>query len=316
MFDGLPESVRVKAHAQGPEGDQWLDDLPALVEQIEAEWDVDVTSVMHGGSSGLVADVSTHVGTQAVLKIAIPDGLRGNSPFGNELQALLLGRGLGYALVLRHDLRRRAVLLEKLGPPLASLRLAAEVEIAAIAATLGEGWRQVPQPWPLPSGLQKAGWLADDIAQSLTTLPHSCHAQTATTALAFARARAEAFTPSIAVLIHGDAHPYNVLLDPSDPSGSVFKLIDPEGMVSEPAHDLAIPLRQFNADGLSGQPLRDRAIELCTVLSESAQLDPRPIWEWAFVERVTTGLFLARLGNESDAANIFQVANELVGAAP
>ena len=96
------------------------------------------------------------------------------------------------------------------------------------------------------------------------------------------------------MLIHGDAHPANVLEDPNDPN--TYKLIDPDGMRSEPAHDLAIPLRDWTDELLAGD-----AVALghawCRRLANRAGVDPRPIWEWAFVERVSTGLFLLRLGD-------------------
>jgi len=316
MIEGLPELVRVKADAQGLEGERWLRELPQLIDQIQAEWHLSMQAILQGGTSAVVADVTTDSGEHAILKIAIPDGLRGNASFAHELQALLLGDGRGYAVVLRHDLGRRAMLLEKLGPPMASFELGADAEMAAIAATLQEGWRRAEEPWPLPTGEWKATWLGGDIAQSLDELPASCDRRTAFTAMAFARARAEAFDASTAVLVHGDAHPHNVLLDPSRPSPPGFKLVDPEGLVSEPAHDLAIPLRAFDPEGRSGQSLRDRGLELCSVLSDSTGVDPRPIWEWAFVERVTSGLFLHRLGHTEQATQLLGVANELVGATP
>jgi len=316
VIDGLPELVQLKARAQGAEGERWLRDLPELIDEVQAEWHLAVTSVLPGGTSAVVAEVITRAGEDAILKIAMPDGLRGNPSFAHELQALLLGAGSGYVHLLRHDLARRAMLLEKLGPSMASFELGDDAEMAAIAATLQEGWRRVDEPWPLPTGQWKATWLGNDIAQSLHELPASCHRRTAFTALAFARARAEAFDPSVAVLIHGDAHPHNVLLDPSRPSPRRYKLVDPEGLVSEPAHDLAIPLRAFAPQGRSGQSLRDRGLELCSVLSDATGVDPRPIWEWAFIERVTSGLFLDRLGDTDQATELLGVANELVGVTP
>ena len=113
------------------------------------------------------------------------------------------------------------------------------------------------------------------------------------------------------MLIHGDAHPANVLEDPNDPG--TYKLIDPDGMRSEPAHDLAIPLRDWTGELLAGD-----AVALghawCRRLANRAGVDPRPIWEWAFVERVSTGLFLLRLGDPL-GARFLAVADQWTGAA-
>jgi streptomycin 6-kinase len=107
-----------------------------------------------------------------------------------------------------------------------------------------------------------------------------------------ARRRRAAFDEDTAVAIHGDAHPWNVL----ESSSGGFKLIDPDGMWSEPAHDLAIPLRHWNEALLAGEPgtmLRS----WCERLQETTGVDAQAIWEWAHAERVSTGLFLLRLGD-------------------
>lgn len=81
-------------------------------------------------------------------------------------------------------------------------------------------------------------------------------------AVEFARRRREAFNPESAVLVHGDAHPANILEDPTAGDG-LFKLVDPDGVIADRAYDRAA------------------------------------IWEWAFVERVSTGLFIMQVGTPS-----------------
>ena len=51
------------------------------------------------------------------------------------------------------------------------------------------------------------------------------------------------------MLIHGDAHARNLLLKPDPAGGSTSsRLIDPEGLLSEPAHDLGVALRDGNEE--------------------------------------------------------------------
>jgi streptomycin 6-kinase len=95
MLDELPELVRLKAVAHGHDGEQWLCQLPTLVEELESEWQVRMVGVLHGGSGALVAEVRTRDDNPAVLKLAIPDGLRGQGLFGVELDGMLLGAGRG-----------------------------------------------------------------------------------------------------------------------------------------------------------------------------------------------------------------------------
>ena len=68
--------------------------------------------------------------------------------------------------------------------------------------------------------------------------------------MSYTETRYAAFDASTAVLIHGDEHPSNLLEDPSHPRR--FKLVDPEGLVSEPAHDLGIPIRTWTDELLDG----------------------------------------------------------------
>ena len=92
-----------------------------------------------------------------------------------------------------------------------------------------------------------------------------------------------------------------MLIDPSlNPSSTTtrFKLIDPEGLISEPAHDLAIPLRGWTRELLDGDALATMT-RWCARMGAATDVDPSAIWEWAFVERVSTGLLLMHLRDPS-----------------
>ena len=76
-------------------------------------------------------------------------------------------------------------------------------------------------------------------------------------ALAFAETREAAFDPEAAVLVHGDGHSANALQDPGHPpSPPRFKPADPDGLLAEPAYDLAIPMREWNRGLLDGDAAR------------------------------------------------------------
>jgi streptomycin 6-kinase len=293
----VPDAVRRKALAVGPAGERWLRELGQIVADVEAAWGIHVGEVIAGGSGAYVANAVTADGTAAVVKIAIPDGLEGHSPFARELQTLLLGNGHGFVRVLRTDEGRRAMLLERLGRPLSALAWPVESQIDVIAATLRLVWRRVPRTTRVRTGAEQAAFLGQFIGARWEELGRPCPRSTVERAERFTRARQAAFDLETAVLIHGDAHPANVLEDPSD--GRVphrFKLIDPDGMVSEPAHDLAIPLRDWSEELLAADPV-ETGLGWCARLSDQTGIDGRAIWEWAFVERVSTGLFLLQLGD-------------------
>jgi streptomycin 6-kinase len=123
-------------------------------------------------------------------------------------------------------------------------------------------------------------------------------------ALSLAATRGAAFDPDGAVLVHGDAHAANTL---RAPGGAGFKLVDPDGLFAERAYDLAVPMREWSRELLAGDPVRlGRA--RCAELARLGGVDPRPVWEWGFVERVSTGLLALQVGREQLGREMLAVA--------
>jgi hypothetical protein len=138
----VPNAVRQKATAQGPQGTRWLHGLGGVIEELEHDWDVVVGSTLHGGS---------------------------------ESYLLRLAKGHGCARLLKHDPARRAMLQERLGVSLAGLGLPSNLQIKIICATLQRAW-QIPPPASasLPSAADKARWLAQFIAATWEELDRPC----------------------------------------------------------------------------------------------------------------------------------------------
>lgn len=294
----VPLPVRRKAEAVGDAGLRWLRDLTQTVAELADEWQIAVGPPMQGGSGGYVAAVTMSDGTEAVLKLAIPEGLVGQGDFGREIATLEQGSPDCYVGLLRTDDVRRAVLLERLGRPLSDLGWSVEVQIDVIADALRRGWQPVNVDAIGRTGEQQANFLVEFVERHWRDLGEPCSRSTMDAATRAAARRGAACDPSTAVLIHGDAHPANVLEHHGVSVGAPrFKLIDPDGMISEPAHDLAIPLRGWSTELLMGDPAAlGRA--WCARMGAAADVDPEAIWEWALVERVSTGLFLLSLGDQ------------------
>lgn len=295
----VPEAVRQKASALGEAGTQWLADLPALVAEIAAEWELDVGDALAGGSGSFVAPATTADGTDAILKLAIPDGLHGHQAFADEQHGLELGAERGFVRVLRADGERRAMLQERLGRPLGALGLTVEQQIDAIAATLREVWHPVPTAARLRTGFEQAEGLEMFVLNLWNELGQPCEKTTIRQACEYAHARRDAWDDDRTILIHGDAHPANVLEAP-DRNG--FRLIDPDAMRSIPEHDLAIPLRDWSDELLASDDATALGLTWCARLAERAGADQHAIWQWAFLERVSTGLFMTSLGDSHGAA--------------
>jgi streptomycin 6-kinase len=305
----VPTAVRQKAAAQGAEGTRWLRGLGGAIAQLEHDWQVVVGATLSGGSESYVAAATTADGAQAIIKIAIP----GND-LACEATVLRLAKGHGYARLLKHDPARQAMLQERLGASLATLGLPVNLQIQIICTTLRRAW-QVPPPASasLPSGADKARWLAHFIAATWEELNWPCPQPIIEQALSFAEVRRRAFDPQTAVLAHGDAQASNTLHDLQHRStaDARFRFIDPDGLVAERAYDLAIPMREWSSELLEGDPAR-LGRERSGLLGHLTGVDTQAIWEWGFVERVSTGLLAMQVGAESVGRQMLAVAGNWV----
>jgi streptomycin 6-kinase len=305
----ISPSVNRRLRQLGNVGQQWLDGLDSVVCELESLWSCRVEESLGGGSAAFVATAIDRWGRPAVLKVAIPAGGEGYADFEREALALSLGCAENYVEVYEVDELRRTLLLERLGPSLADLRLSVEAQIDIIVATLRGSWRPVAGASPLLTGADQARWLGEFIQQQWIALDHPCRTETVGRALEYVERRLAAFDRSTAVLIHGDAHPGNMLAEMTPAGdGGRFKLIDPEGLISEPAHELGIPLRSW-CDEMAGDAVR-LGTEWCHRLSAATGVDGQSIWEWAFIERVSTGLLFAHLGDTAAAGNFLDIADQ------
>ena len=289
----VPSAVRRRALAHGEVGAAWLRDLPRIVEELEQRWDVTVGRMLGGGTAAYVAEATTSEGAAAVVKVAMPAAIDGVDAFDRSVVTYALSDGRGCARLLASDRERSALLLERLGRNLAAIGFPVERQLEIICEVLARVWVRVPTDTQLPSGAEKARWLADFIATTWESLGRPCSARAIDVALAFATEREAAFDPTSAVLVHGDAHSWNTL----DAGSGTFKLVDPEGLVSEPAHDLAVPMRELNQELLEGDAV-GLGHERAQLLSRLTGVDETAIWQWGFVERVSTGLYTMQLGHD------------------
>ena len=294
-----------KAALEGVRWRRWLDELGDLIEWIERAWDLRVGAVIDGGTASLIAEADTADGTPAVLKLAMPAEGDGWDALEREVPVLRLVDGRGCARVLRYDGSHGAALLERLGRQLADLELPITRQMEVICSTLQRLWA-VPERDDLPSGAEKGRFLADAIARTWEALDHPCSERVAAKAIEFANRRADAFDIERAVLVHGDAHAWNTLeAGPAEPNG--FKFVDPDGLIAEPEYDLAIPMREYGDELLAGDAGalgRERA----RFLAHLTGLDVEKVWEWGFVERVSTGLFVIELGHVEPGQLFLDVA--------
>jgi streptomycin 6-kinase len=146
--------------------------------------------------------------------------------------------------------------------------------------------------------MDKATSLATLVASLWARLNEPCSAQARAQALRFAERRAAAFNPSRSVLVHGDAAPANALRVLADRRGAEtgFVFVDPDGFVGDPAYDLGVALRDWCPQIIAAEDPVALTRSYCRLLASGSGLDEQAIWEWGYLERVSTGLYATAMG--------------------
>jgi streptomycin 6-kinase len=289
----VPQVVRTKALAAGAA--EWLDQLPAVVAGLEQDWSLAVGRTLPGGTEAFVAEATLADGTPAVLKLLIPGD---DHSARNEITALRLANGSGCVRLLRADETRGALLLERLGRSLNDLALPIATRHEILCATAAKVWRPAAG-CGLPTGAEKAAWLAASIARDWEELDRPCSERAIDYALACATRRIAAHADERAVLVHGDVHQWNTL-----EAADGFKLVDPDGLLAEPEYDLGIVMREDPRELMQGDP-KERARWLAT----RTGLDATATWEWGVIERVSTGLLCTAVDLQPMGREMLAVAD-------
>jgi streptomycin 6-kinase len=247
-----------------------------------------------------VLAVTTAHGTQAVLKIAEPGTL------DVPVRVMRAADGQGYARVLAWEAPRGAVLVERLGATLWEQTAALAEQATVVVPLLQQVWRV-----PVHCGKAFEG-KASGLLQILAGLgPRYGSGQPAALRLATLFASELAVDERPEVVCHGDPHGGNVLR-----RADGWAFIDPDGFVGERAYDLGVVLRDACAEIEAAEVAATGSgatllAQLCRALCELAAVDADRVWRWAFVERVTTGLYLAWFGYADESARFLRTAETI-----
>ncbi|HET9650183.1 MAG TPA: aminoglycoside phosphotransferase family protein [Microlunatus sp.] len=299
----LQPLTRAKVGSLGVDGQAWLDRLPVVLAELAQQWRVEIGRPLPGGSASYVVGAVGADGRPAVIKVVIDDA-------GLELQTRTLrqARGRGYARLYAFDAERRALLLEALGQPLDHSRRSAEQRLDLLADTLTLAWQR---PDAAAEPQDKAAGLATLIRTWWPAQGRPCSEAVYRQALTFAERRSA--DPGEAVVVHGDPHPGNLLQlrSPRPGADTGYAFVDPDGFVADRAYDLGVVLRDWTSQ-LRGVDAPAVLRRYCARLADRTGVAEQPIWEWGFVERVSTGLYLKSFGADGLAARFLSSAEALV----
>jgi len=204
---------------------------------------------------------------------------------------------------------------------MAALNWPSSRQLEVLARTAARGWHPAPNRGRLPTGAEAARWHAAFIPAMWDDLAQPCSQAAMDLAVRCAATREAAYDPSQAVLVYGDVHALNTLQTPGPTQANIdFRLVDPGGLISEPAHDLGV----IQARGVQGwldelaasdpQQALHKVTGSCRQASRTTGADPEAIWQWAYTEMVSTGLHVLRLGDHEEAETFLAVADKLAAA--
>ncbi|GAB3466758.1 aminoglycoside phosphotransferase family protein [Kineococcus endophyticus] len=293
-----PTADRVVAAraARADGGGAWLRDLPHRVDDLVHPWRLRLGEPLAGGTAAVVHAVTRDDGTPAVLKLPVPDP-------GNALstRTLLAADGDGLVRVLAHD--GDDLLLERLGPSLTTTGRTPQAQLAVLAQLLPRVWRLPPDGATVDKAAELTTFLLDLVGAGPVDYVTAM-------ALQFAARRSRAFAPERSRTLHGDAAAANVLLAPARPAGAAF--VDPDGLVGDAAYDVGVALRDWSAELLADARPAGLLRGWCAEAAARTGTDPQAVWEWAFLERVSTGTYARTLGAEDLADALLESARRLL----
>lgn len=297
----IPSIVVSRAKSAGISGEMWLANLDGMVDDLERKWDISVGEALHGGSHAFVAYADGRNGEQYVLKIDMPENLGGE--FERSMATLRIADGNGYAKLYAYDAERKACLIERLGEPLSKAGYSVSEQLRIICDALQKSWVIPVEKADFPGGEESIAWFREFIGDTWEKLNHPCSRKVMERAFSYLKSREDAMNPAEYVLIHGDAHNGNTL---SELSGDGFKLIDPDGIFYEKAYDLGVLMREW-VEEYKEEPLKSGK-ERCKYLHALTGVSEKAIWEWGFLQTVSTAFVLLKIGQAELGQKMLRVA--------
>lgn len=305
----VPDIVKKKALSLGDVGEKWLNNIGNLITLLEDKWNVKVIKSLKGGSEAFVAEVTTTGNNKAIMKVVMPS-VQGNSDFEQQITALKLANGKGYVRLIDFDLKNRALLVEKLGKPLSEFNYSSKIQMEIICKTLNQTWIVVEQEKTnLQTSTSLITWFSTFIVDLWLELKKPCEKSIVDKSLSYLENRLRVAELQNGVLVHGDAHNGNILqVETSSESESMFKFIDPDGLIAEPAYDLGVLMREW-ADELILNPV-ESGYKRSIFLGELTNVEPMSIREWGYIQAVATGLLLMKIGEKPQGMQLLDIASE------
>lgn len=268
--------------------------------QLEELYNIQVERVLTGGSSAMVAQ--TQHGQ--ILKINLVD-LASEEDFLQEVTALRLANGRAHAQLIQFEEDMNFALIEKLGKPLGNLDFSSTEQIQIICQTLQSAWIPLKQQEGLSNTIEIADWFSKFITESWVNLGQPFSRSQLEQVQNYLNKRKTAYDDSKTYLVHGDPHNFNIL-QAVEGNNDAFKFIDPDGLISEPAYDLGVLMREWT-DELLKTPEKALKARL-ELLHELTYIDKTAIWQWGLIQILATAMVLLQSNQKEEADKLIHLS--------
>ncbi|MDJ1132620.1 aminoglycoside phosphotransferase family protein [Streptomyces iconiensis] len=305
--------VRALASQPGSEAvtraQNWLGDLPALLERQLEEWELTAERVVSpGGRSSLVVLVRQSDGLPAALKLVAPDGAPAPVRAAREYEALTRWHGLGAVRVLRAAPEEGALLLERLRGEV-SLRSLPEAKATLEAVSV------VRRLW-VPAG---DSTVFETVAEHTRSEAALMRGAAPDEALPLVEAALEARDTLLAdpppgedsVLLHGDFRQGAVLGAAAAAERAPWLTVGPDPLVGEPAYELARLVRDRLHDLMASTGAAAATRRRVNKLADSLDVPRERVRLWALYRAVESAVRQSAGGNRADAEMLLEFASWL-----
>ncbi len=255
----------------GEEGREWLDHLPDILERCRQKWGLDEGTACPNLSINYIEFTRTKDGLPVALKVGVP-----NDELLSEMAALRHFDGRGAVRILDSDLELSAFIMQRIHPGTMLWETGGNHEQTRIAASL---MLQLHRPLPANHGFPAfSEWLERSFAFTRTQgdahelMPRELLKQVEA---AFREIDSE---KNEDVLLHGDLHHENILLD----AQAGWTVIDPKGVCGAGALEVG----RYIQNQLPGDGWEDLIRERVVIFEEVLNLSRRHVLNGALVDCV------------------------------
>lgn len=289
----------------GVSGEEWVLGLPALVDDLLREWQLEPVGPGMSGSCSVAIPVRLpDLGRgpdQGVLKVTWP-----HPEAATESLALQVWNGHGAVRLIRADPSRWALLLERLDDR--DLSRVVIDEACGVIGGLLHTLRKPPHP-RVPLLADYAVRQSVELAQAPPVIPRRYLDQAAALA-----SELVARPPREDRLLHTDLHYANVLAAPLAASAFSWLAIDPKPMAGDPAFEVAPALWNRPDELGTGSSVRWSLRRRLDIICERAGIDTGRARAWTIVREADNALELADEHDDRDVRDRISLAVTIIKA--